>query len=784
MGFIQQIEIENIKSKLTSDASSLGKIYKSKKKKHQSLSIDHNLLENYLSKGWEIEKKLTTKTVVRKSKSHSKQFEDDIWCQFYDLGYRTLNYDENFKLPFSSAPEDTKQIDVIALDKETVFLIECKSSDKLKKAPTYKEIFESLGQRLDGFRKVIEQAFGKGLKVKYIFATRNLRLDIEDIDFKRLLKTGSFYYNDNTYDYINSLIKNYKGVARYQFLGLLFKNEIINLDKIEIPAVAGEMGGRNYYMFSIEPELLLKMGYVLHRTKANEAEFPTYQRLLVPSRLPGITKYINSGGFFPNAIILNFSPKKHAIHFEPSSKMSSSISKFGTLKIPNAYGIAYIIDGQHRLYGYADSEYKKTNTIPVVAFTDLSTIKQLEIFMDINQNQKAVSPSLRLDLEEDLFWDSDRADSRLKALRSSIIKGLTNSQAGPLFNKISVGEDSYQLTFKPFYNALTVSGLLPSAKGNKYIDGTTTACLYDVNNHNHNDEMIKSRAMIVQYISLCYDFVYERYTDIFERPNYFIVSNRGSYAFVTLIGSLNAFATEHGLVNYKTSSKNRFIEIEKYLTALMDYLKIIPKEEEAKQLSLLGSQADIKWLRFFQNIINSKFPNYEPAELIEWKEMHDERLQDEGRRYGVAIEKHMKRIVLDKIQFLYKDDWELEINAIKRECLKRAEEENEKNYKEGLKKKAVLWTEMFNINDYKAIIEKYWTKTPELDIERTGFKSFENEFSIDAGYGFHSKGEKLKWISFFNSYRNLWAHEGTKEKRLNKEEVQFLEKVYSHFITT
>ena len=784
MGFIQQIEIENIKSKLISDASSLGKIYKAKKKRHQSLSIDHNLLENYISKGWEVEKKLATKTVVKKSKSHSKQFEDDIWCQFYDLGYRTLNYDENFKLPFSSEPEDTKQIDVIALDKETVFLIECKSSEKLKKAPTYKEVFESLGQKLDGFRKVIEQAFGKGLKVKYIFATRNLRLDVEDIDFKRLLKTGSFYYNDNTYDYINSLIKNYKGVARYQFLGLLFKNEIINLDKIEIPAVAGEMGGRNYYMFSIEPELLLKMGYVLHRTKANEAEFPTYQRLLVPSRLPGITKYINSGGFFPNAIILNFSPKKHAIHFEPSSKMSSSISKFGTLKIPNAYGIAYIIDGQHRLYGYADSEYKKTNTIPVVAFTDLSTIKQLEIFMDINQNQKAVSPSLRLDLEEDLFWDSDRADSRLKALRSSIIKGLTNSQSGPLFNKISVGEDSYQLTFKPFYNALTVSGLLPSAKGNKYIDGTTIACLYDVNNHNHNDEMIKSRAMIVQYISLCYDFVYDNYTDLFERPNYFIVSNRGSYAFVTLIGSLNAFATENGLVNYKTSSKDRFIEIEKYLTAVMDYLKIIPKEEEAKQLSLLGSQADIKWLRFFQNIINSKFPNYEPAELIEWKEMHDERLQDEGRRYGVAIEKHMKRIVLDKIQFLYKDDWELEINAIKRECLKRAEEENEKNYKEGLKKKAVLWTEMFNINDYKTIIEKYWTKIPELDIERIGFKSFENQFSIDAGYGFHSKGEKLKWISFFNSYRNLWAHEGTKEKRLNKEEVQFLEKVHSHFIGT
>jgi len=781
MGFIQQIEIDLIKSKLSNDLSTIGKIYKSKKKKHQSMSIDHSLVDDFITKGWEIEKILATKTILRKDKIHSKQFEDDIWCQFYELGYRMLNYDETFCLPFSGDAKDKKQIDIIAVDKETVFLVECKSSEKLKKAPSYKDIFESLGLKLAGFRKVIEQAFGKGLKVKYIFATRNLRLDIEDVDFGRLLKTGSFYYNDNTYDYINSLIKNYKGVSRYQFLGLLFRNEIINLEKIEIPAVEGDMGGRKYYMFSIEPGLLLKMGYVLHRTKANEAEFPTYQRLLVPSRLPVITKYINEGGYFPNAIIINFSPKKHAINFEPSSKMSSSISRFGTLKIPNAYGIAYVIDGQHRLYGYADSDYKDSNTIPVVAFNDLSTIEQLEIFMDINQNQKVVSPSLRLDLEEDLFWDSDRADSRLKALRSSIIKGLTSSQNGSLFNKISVGEDSYLLTFKPFYNALSASGLLPSAKGNKYTEGTTKASIYNVNNHNHGEEMVKAKAKIVQLITLCYDFVEEKYPEIFERPNYFILSNRGSYAFVTLIGSLNAFITDKGLVNYNTTSKERFSEIEKYLKVLLDYLRIISKEEEQKQLALLGSTADTKWLRFFQTIVNSNFTDYEPTELVAWKEMHDEQLQDEGRKYGVMIEKNMKRIVLEKIQFLYKDDWELEINSIKRECLKRAEEENEKNYKEGLKKKNVQWTEMFNINDYKWIIEKYWTKVPENDIEKADFRTFEKEFAINVGYGFHSKPEKLKWISFFNSYRNLWAHEGTKEKRLNKEEVQFLEKVHSHF---
>ena len=29
------------------------------------------------------------------------------------------------------------------------------------------------------------------------------------------------------------------------------------------------MGGHKYYSFSIEPERLLKLGYILHRSKAN-----------------------------------------------------------------------------------------------------------------------------------------------------------------------------------------------------------------------------------------------------------------------------------------------------------------------------------------------------------------------------------------------------------------------------------------------------------------------------------------------------------------------------------
>jgi len=784
MAFLTDYQAEEIRKKMIDDKSILGKLYNAKKNSYQTISVDHSLVDDYLKNGWEVfGKPLKTKTKLKIEKEHSKKFEDDLWCQFYNLGFRHLNFDENFVLPFSKDEKDTKQIDVVAIKDDTIFLVECKSSEKLGPARLLKDEFDLLKFRLDGFKKALWQLYGRDKKVKYIFATRNLRINPDSVHIQRLEESKTFYFNNNTYEYINSLIKNYKKAAFYQFLGLVFKNEIINQNKIEIPAVKGQMGNKEYYMFSIEPSILLKMGFVLHRTRANESEFPTYQRLLVPSRLKGISKFIDEGGYFPNSIILNFNTKKNKVKFEANSKLTDSNACSGTLIIPNAYGIAYIIDGQHRVYGYANSRYLENNTIPVVAFDGLDTIEQLEIFMDINQNQKAVSPSLRLDLEEDLYWDSDRVDSRLKALRSSIIKMLANSESSPLFNMISVGEDKAILTFKPFTAAISNSNLLPTAKGNKYNSDSLIGSLYDTNNQDHNNEMYKAKKKVVDFLITCYYYVEQYFPEIFTRDKYFIVSNRGTYAFISVIGDLNKFETERGTIDINTDNQTRFDAIEKYLTTLLGKLNTLEKEEEERQLTLLGSGADTKWLRFFQSLINSEHNEYNPPELVDWNERQNEELQSEGRKYGVEIEKYIKKQVLNNLRILFSENWELEINSIKRECLKRAEEEKERNYKEGLGVKDIHWTEMFNINDYKTIIKKYFTKSPEdygLQSEE-GFTPFREIFSIDIGEGFNSTDQRIKWISRFNSYRNLWAHEGTKEKRLNKQEVEFLENIHGHF---
>ena len=761
---------------MSSDKSLLGKIFIAKSSKYQFRNVDHSLVEGLLDEGWEEHgEPLKTKTRLRRAKNHNVQFEDDVWCQLYRLGYRVLNVDETFDLPFGSTPSERKQIDVVAVSDDSVLLVECKSSESPAKAPSFKTEFEALRTRLDGYRKAVDQIFGPGRRIKYVFATRKLRLSRDAADIVRLTEAGGFYYNDNTFDYINSLLKAYRDAAHYQFMGLIMKGQTINRERIEVPAIEGTMGDKTYYMFSLEPHLLLKLGFVLHRTRANESEMPTYQRLLIPARLKGITKFVDGGGFFPNSVILNFNERDAKLEFQGQPRAKDSVSRTGLLKIPNAYAVAYIIDGQHRIYGYANSKFKASNTIPVVAFKNLDPGDQLELFMQINENQKAVSPTLRITLEEDLYWNAARLDSRLKALRSSVIRALGGDQSGPLYGKISLGEDRAALQAKPFADALLRCRLLPEARGNKFLDGTTAASLYDTGNADFKEEMLKARSRVVNFINGCYDLADQSLADKQEALTTYILSNRGTFAFISLIGDLHAFEHSLGHVSINSTTEERVDAVGKYLLVLFTALSTMKPEESDILIGKLGSGAEATWLRVFQNYIHAKFGEYNPPELQDWRERQDRALQNRGRELGTQIERHMKNFIIKQLKELFVENWDIEIGTIQRECEVRAKEQMEKNYKEGLGRQEIPWTDQFFIKDYKAIIEKYWSKTPE---GRADAESFERHFSINVGHGFNSKSEKVKWISLFNTLRNNWAHEGTKEKGLNKGDVELLEIIH------
>lgn len=752
---------------MTDDQSTLIKKFKARKTPYYTRSIGINELDDYIAEGWEEVSTSKHKAKIQKLKPEGVKLEDDIWCMFYNLGFRNLNYDEDLSVQWGDNPEDRHQLDVVAVGDEAIFIVECKATAKLKPASFKKEIGEICLYR-DGVIKALRQIYGDEKKVKFIFATRNYTFAEGCDDEKRLADNKIFQFTDNTYDYINSLIKSYKSTAIYQFYGLMFKHERINKEKIRIPALKGTMGGHNYYMLSIEPAKLLKIGFVLHRTKVNtQIMMPTYQRLLVPSRLKGIGEFIDKGGYFPNTIIVNFddSNKKNRIQFEQAAGGSDDTkTKLGYLTIPNAYCIAYIIDGQHRVYGYAGSKYKDTNTIPVVAFDGLPSEEQLRIFMDINEHQKAVNPGLRLDLTEDLNWDSPRLDSRLKALRSSIIKQLGSGNNSVLSRKISIGEDSAKLAFKPFDTALSQSSLLPKATSKEFTKHTDV-CLYNTNCVDASKAMNDSQRRVSNLIKDCYAYVYHKmsneHKDEYEQ---FIECNRGTYAFISLIASLNEDLISNNVLSQTSSTKEQVDKMSTYFDVLIDYLCDMPTEDKSLILLSKGAGADTFWFRKYQNAIHRKISSYNPEGLNAWLETQNKDLQEEGKKFGRQIEKDIKTRILSKLEDLYGDTWENKVKKIKGKCFQRMDDNDDSEMQD--------WTDFMTLQDYKEIIDTNWNVRKEDD---NSFKTFEDEFSIKVSESFRTKTEKLKWINDLISFSKAWTT--TKGRALSQAEVNEMQSI-------
>lgn len=742
MANLTEQQLEDIKSHMLHQEEALKTKFKAKNTEYITIKVLHNEVEDYEKKGYSEVSRTSKKTTMNLKKDSGSQFEDDIWCMFYRLGFRVLNADENLRIQWGPNKEDTQQLDVVAVGEDAIFVVECKST-ATPKPGNFKKELNGIEQYKNGVADVLKQIYGKKKRVKFIFATRNYRFQEEGEDILRMKQNGIFHLNDNSYNYITNLIRSYKEAVQYQFHALMFKDELINDDKIIIPALKGEMGGRTYYLFSIEPSKLLKVGFVLHRTKVNDSMAPTYQRLLVPSRLKGITKFINDGGYFPNSIIINFGVEDNGLdlHFTSTPVRTDSNAEFGFLYIPNAYGFAHIIDGQHRVYGYANSDHKDDNTIPVVAFENMLSEEQLKIFMDINENQKAVSKNLRIDLEQDLLWDAKRPDSRMKALRSSIIKELSGSSNHILYNLISIGEDPAKLSSAPFNNALQRSGLIPKANASQWT-GNTDTCIYNINECDTEKAMRDSRKRITQFIDGAYNLIYDFLDE--EKRNDFLLTNRGTFAFITLIGSLHTHLMKSDEFSFDSSINIRLDKLRPYLETLANALNNISDEESANLKGALGSGADPFWLHSFQNMVYKKFNDYCPDELKEWQETQDKDVQKEGNDLKVEIRELLKKSVFDKLKYVFGVKWENQVTKYKLECQNKIysaygddDDFDMDNHD---------WKDWLEITDYKDIISKNFAN-----------EEFSTLFSINVGLAFKTKKDKLAWLSMVEQQKGKKA---------------------------
>jgi len=178
-----------------------------------------------------------------------------------------------------------------------------------------------------------------------------------------------------------------------------------------------------FYTFVMNSNTLREIAFVSIREISNPFG---YQRYLSQKRLREIGEYIKKPrATFPNSIIINLDPTKARFIASPDGRR-------GTLIIKKEMGVAWIIDGQHRLLGFNYSEGKEFDLL-VSAYLGLNIPDQATIFKIINSTQVGVSPSLIYDLI-DLTKDAEFSEKRAH----EIVKALNEDDDSPWKNKIKM----------------------------------------------------------------------------------------------------------------------------------------------------------------------------------------------------------------------------------------------------------------------------------------------------------------------------------------------------------
>ncbi|ATE66796.1 DGQHR domain-containing protein [Rhizorhabdus dicambivorans] len=156
------------------------------------------------------------------------------------------------------------------------------------------------------------------------------------------------------------------------------------------------------------------------------------QRLRDPKRLKPVASYIDrEDAAFPNSIILAANYRRDTGLLEEEGApddehgggdganlwfITEQPDGCHELTIPSSAKLASVIDGQHRLFSFAEALSKRLDMDLICSvFLDLPKPYQAQLFATINSNQKPVDKSLTYEMfgynieeEDEKFWSPDK----------------------------------------------------------------------------------------------------------------------------------------------------------------------------------------------------------------------------------------------------------------------------------------------------------------------------------------------------------------------------------------
>ena len=703
--------------------------------------------------GWEFVPSKQIKTIrMKKSKAHFVAFEDRIWALFAKMKFSYLNANNQFQIEYR--PGLTKQIDVIAMDDETILVVECKSVAVRKKVSYQKDINELIGIK-DWLRQSVQDITPGKQKVAFIFATNNAILG--ETDIKRLEEGGIIHFNNAVIEYWERLMSLLGPAAKYQLFGKLFAGQDIPNLPNRVPAIKGKMAsGKTFYSFCIDPHCLLKMGFILHRSETNVDTSQAYQRLVNKTRLKEIGNYIDNGGCFPNSVIINIDIKRKELRFDQAGAIEhDSETSFGVLHLPKVYMSAFIIDGQHRLYGYSRTKSESNHTIPVVAFHNLPQDEQAKIFVDINHKQKSVPTNVLRSIMADFHWNAQDDNLAIAALKTRLVSMLNNDDSSPLYDRIVLVEqkrtDTRCLTLETIlkWGLSSRTGYFGKLKGKQLIK---SGYLTEVN----HDETLKKSLI---FFKRCFEYITEELHDQWEigsGEGGFISMNIGVTSLLKTIDHILEYLTKYeGIKTEELSGFDLAEKVIPYLTPIVVFVDHLDRESMKKLRSYFGASAPDKVTMEFLNVIHNEFENFNPDGLNQWIKEHSGAFNQPSWELG---HNHIEPMIHNFIIKILKEEYGE--RAWWAEGISRTIQKNCSEARIDGGSTEPDWNFLSTIH-YREIIEKNWNLL--------------GNYFTAPGQESIRRDKKLSWFVRFNLIRQRYSH--PQRDIITEEEYKFLEEL-------
>lgn len=755
-------EDTNFLSPLLTDTVALASEYRRRRNPLELRSVHPADVAAEVEKGWVLQKAGKRSSRLKRVKSHDVWLEDRVWCLFHAMGYQVLN-GENFRISFVRGDQSRgrKQVDVYAEDDETVLVIECKSRSERGRRTLQKDLQETASLQAF-FRESIHKRFGARPRPKIVWAyvTNNIIWSQQDID--RAIAHDVQIITENELQYFETFVRHMGPAGRYQILGEFLRGQKVpGLADTTLPAIRGKVGGETFYSFVATPRDLLKIAFINHQALNHPDGRPAYQRMISSSRIREIGEFIRAGGFFPTNILINFSDSPRFDLISNKENTDSNI-KFGWLTLPSKYRSAWVIDGQHRLFGFSHLDGKYLDqSLFVLAFEKMAVQKEADLFITINHKQKSVPKSLLVSLLADIRMGDSDPSTALSALGSAIVRSLNTDKTSPLARRFAISgvpaEPSQNLTISEVVNGLRRSGLIGRLSGKNIVPGPLSAA---------TDEGTVNRAAKV--LNAYFEQIRAANPQRWEagRDGYVCV-NPGIRAHLMVIGEVATFLTHKKGLDFALMKPDQFADhLSSFCRPIFEYVHTASNEAVKEKFSRKFGEGGVKEYAYhLMQLLKDAHPEFGTEEFLRWVEQSNSEKIDEINQFLMKLSERLTDYVIDTLKKVHgthrlaSDEqafWEIGVES---ERIRRNAFEAQQRDKSRRKPKEAY----LNIVDLAEIVK-----------QNNNWPHFEHVFK-NALPGDRS-GQKyyLSWVQDFNELRNIAAHKN-QLKTYTDTDLEFIE---------